>query len=183
MLTLSSPLYSHLRGEGKLRSKFTEEKTPGCTVSTTPIRHSCFKRTHWRNPSLHQLYMYFHLPQQLACSREEITSNLQSRSIGKDSEAGKAWGQEEKGGKEDEVVGWHLWPNRHEFEQALGDGEGQGSLVCCSPWGHRVGHDLATKQQTTTAGKGHLPKSFLWGSECDLTMGLVLLLGQLLGVS
>ena len=34
-----------------------------------------------------------------------------------------------------------------EFEQALGDAEGQGSLVCCSPWCHRVGHDLATEQQ------------------------------------
>ena len=36
---------------------------------------------------------------------------------------------------EDEMVGWHHGQNRHEFEQALGDGEGQGSLVCCSPWG------------------------------------------------
>ena len=38
---------------------------------------------------------------------------------------------------EDEMVGWHHGQNRHEFEQALGDGEGQGSLVCCSPWGHK----------------------------------------------
>ena len=35
---------------------------------------------------------------------------------------------------EDEMVGWHHQLNRHEFEQILGDGEGQGSLVCCSPW-------------------------------------------------
>ena len=35
---------------------------------------------------------------------------------------------------EDEMVGWH---HRHEFEQALGDGEGQGSLACCSPWGRK----------------------------------------------
>ena len=42
---------------------------------------------------------------------------------------------------EDEMVGWHHRLNRHEFEQALGDGEGQGSLVCCSPWGsQRVGY-------------------------------------------
>ena len=38
---------------------------------------------------------------------------------------------------EDEVVGWHRRLNRHEFEQTLGDGEGQGRLACCSPWGHR----------------------------------------------
>ena len=45
------------------------------------------------------------------------------------------------------MVGWHHRLNRHEFEQASGDGEGQGSLVCCSPWGHkRVGHGLPTKQ-------------------------------------
>ena len=35
---------------------------------------------------------------------------------------------------EDEIVGWHHGLNRHEFEQALGDGDGQGGLVCCSPW-------------------------------------------------
>ena len=46
-----------------------------------------------------------------------------------------------KGTTEDEMVGWHHRLNRHEFEQALGDGEGQGGLVCCSPWGRRVGRD------------------------------------------
>jgi len=42
---------------------------------------------------------------------------------------------------EDEMAGWHHQLNGQEFEQASGDGEGQGSLVCYSPWGHRVGHD------------------------------------------
>ena len=51
--------------------------------------------------------------------------------IGKDPDAGKDWGQEEKGRTEDEVVGWHHWLNGHEFEHALGVGDGQGSLVCC----------------------------------------------------
>ena len=45
--------------------------------------------------------------------------------------------QEEKGTTEDEMVGWHHRLNGREFEQAPGDGEGQGSLVCCSPWGRR----------------------------------------------
>ena len=44
-------------------------------------------------------------------------------------------GQEEKGVTEVEMVGWHHQLNGHEFEQALGDSEGQGSLVCCSSWG------------------------------------------------
>ena len=48
---------------------------------------------------------------------------------------------------EDEMVGWHHQLNGCEFEQTLGDGEGQGSLVCCSPWDHRVRQDLATEQQ------------------------------------
>ena len=55
--------------------------------------------------------------------------------IRKDPDAGKDWGQEEKGAIEDEMVGWHHWCNGHEFEQVPGDSEGQGSLACCSPWG------------------------------------------------
>ena len=55
--------------------------------------------------------------------------------IGKDPDAGKDWGQEEKGTTEDEMVGWHHRPDGHEFEQALGVGDGQGSLACYSPWG------------------------------------------------
>ena len=54
--------------------------------------------------------------------------------FGKDPDAGKDWGQEGKGVIEDEMIGWHHRLNGHEFEQALGDGEGQGRLVCCSPW-------------------------------------------------
>ena len=57
------------------------------------------------------------------------------------------WGQEEKGATEDEMVGWHHYFNGHEFEQAPGDCEGQGSLVCCSPWNCRAGHDWAIEQQ------------------------------------
>ena len=56
---------------------------------------------------------------------------------GKDSDSGKGWGQDEKQVTEDEIVGWHHGLNGHEFEQAPGDGEGQGSLVCCSPWGNK----------------------------------------------
>ena len=53
---------------------------------------------------------------------------------GKDPDAGKDRGQEEKGTTEDEMVGWHHRLNGHEFEQTQGDSEGQGSLVFCSSW-------------------------------------------------
>ena len=57
--------------------------------------------------------------------------------IGKDPNAGKYWRQEEKGTTEDEMVGWHHQLDGHEFEQALGVANWQGSLACCSPWGHK----------------------------------------------
>ena len=60
-----------------------------------------------------------------------------SRLVGKDPDAGKYWRQEEKGMTEDEMVGWHHWLNGHEFEQALRDGKGQGSLACFSPLHHK----------------------------------------------
>ena len=52
---------------------------------------------------------------------------------------------EEKGMTEDEMIGWHQQLNGCGFEQTLGDGDGQGSLACCSPWGCK--DDLATEQQ------------------------------------
>ena len=55
--------------------------------------------------------------------------------IGKDPDAGKDWRQEEKGVTEDEMVGWHHQLNGHEFEQAPGVGDGQGSLEPCRLWG------------------------------------------------
>ena len=54
--------------------------------------------------------------------------------IGKDPDAGKGWRQEEKGTTDNEMEGWHHWLGGHEFEQALGVGEGQGRLECCRPW-------------------------------------------------
>ena len=57
--------------------------------------------------------------------------------IWKDPGTGKDWRQEKKGTTEDGMVGWHCRLDGHEFEQAPGVGDGQGGLVCCSPWGHR----------------------------------------------
>ena len=55
--------------------------------------------------------------------------------IGKDRDAGKRWGQEEKGMTENQMVGWHYWLNGHEFDPTPGDGGGQQSLACLSSWG------------------------------------------------
>ena len=57
--------------------------------------------------------------------------------IGKDSDAGRDWGQEEKGTAEDEMTGCHHWLDRCEFEWTPGVGDGQGGLVCCDLWGHK----------------------------------------------
>ena len=63
------------------------------------------------------------------------------------STAGKDRRQQETGAAEDEMVRQHHRLNGHEFEQTVGGSGGQRSLACCSPWGHGVGHDIATEQQ------------------------------------
>ena len=80
--------------------------------------------------------------------------------IGKDPDAGKDWRQEEKWMTKNEAVGWHHQFNGHDFEQIPGDSEGQGSLACCSPWSHRVGHNLATSVYVYTKG------IFVWAFLC-----------------
>ena len=64
-------------------------------------------------------------------------TDANSQFIGKDPDAEKDWRQEEKGTTEDEMIGWHHQPNGHEFEQGPGDGQGRGSLACCSAWGSK----------------------------------------------
>ena len=56
--------------------------------------------------------------------------------IGKYPDSGKDWRQEEKGMIEDEMVGWYHRLDEHEFQPALGVGDGQGGMACCCPWGH-----------------------------------------------
>ena len=65
--------------------------------------------------------------------------------IGKDPDAGRDWGQEEKGMTEDEMAGWHNRLDGREFEWTPGVGDGQGGLACFASWGHRVGHDWVTE--------------------------------------
>ena len=63
--------------------------------------------------------------------------HVKSWLIGKDSDAGRDWGQEEKGTTEDEMAGWHHRLDGHESEWTPGVGDGQGGLACCDSWGHK----------------------------------------------
>ena len=63
--------------------------------------------------------------------------DAKNRLVGKDPDAGKDGGREEKGMTEAEMVGWHHRLDGHEFERAPGVGDGQGGLACCSPWGRK----------------------------------------------
>ena len=75
--------------------------------------------------------------------------DVTSRLTGKAPDAGKDWGQEEKGPTEDEMVGWHHRLNGRGFQQALGNGDGQRNLACCNPWGRtRLSNRTTTKYGT-----------------------------------
>ena len=73
---------------------------------------------------------------------------VKSRLTGKDPDSGKYWRQKEKGTTENEVVVGHHWLNKYEFEQVLVDGDGQGSLACCSAWGRKESN---TTEWTTSS--------------------------------
>ena len=89
------------------------------------------------NPKGSQLWIFLGRNDSEAEAPIHWSPDTKSQLIGKDPDAGKDWGREEKGTTEDEMVGWHHRLNGHEFEQTLGDGEGQRSLTCCSPWSHK----------------------------------------------
>ena len=78
--------------------------------------------------------------------------------IGKDSDAGRDWGQEEKGTTEDEMAGWHHWLDGREFEWTPGVGDGLGGLACCDSWGRR---ELAMTEQLNGTELNYKPKLHL----------------------
>ena len=100
------------------------------------------------NPKGNQCWIFIGRTDAEVESRMLWPLDVKSWLIGKDPDAGKDRRQEEKGMTEDEMVRWHHQLNGCEFEQTLEDGDGQGRLVCCSPWGsQRVGQDWVTGQQ------------------------------------
>ena len=80
--------------------------------------------------------------------------------IGKDSDAGRDWGQEEKGTTEDEMAGWHHWFDGRESEWTPGVGDGQGGLACCDSWGRK---ESDTTEWLTELMDCNLPDSSVHG--------------------
>jgi len=124
----------------------------GCeswTIEKTECQRICFTTVCWRrtlespldwkiklvNPKGNQSRIFTGRTDAEAEAAILSPPDVNSRLIEKDHDAGKDRRQEEKQITEDEMAGWHYWLKGHEFEQAPGDGEGQGSLACCSPWG------------------------------------------------
>ena len=106
------------------------------------------------NPKVNQSWIFIGRTDAEAEATILWPPDVKSRLIIEDPDAGKDWRQEEKGMTEDETVGWHHWRNGHEFEQALGDGEGQGSQMCCNSRGRKDWTQLsgwATITKTITA--------------------------------
>ena len=91
---------------------------------------------------------------------------MQRRLIGKDPDAGKDWGQEEKGTKEDEMVGQYHQLNGLELEQTPGDGKGKRSLACCSPWGGKESDATEKLNNGNNMMRGHCKEARSL-SECD----------------
>ena len=79
--------------------------------------------------------------------------------IGKDSDAGRGWGQEEKGTTEDEMAGWHHWLNGRESEWTLGVGDGHGGLAFCDSWGYK---ESDTTEQLNWTELSDLPELNWW---------------------
>ena len=98
--------------------------------------------------------------------------DVKSWLIGKEPDAGKDWGQEEKRATEDEMVRWHHWLNGHESEQTLGDSEGLGSLACYSSWGpkesDRLSNWTTTKLFVKSLAGSRISESVGWRNNVGL---------------
>ena len=99
--------------------------------------------------------------------------------IWKDPEAGREWGQEEKGTTEDEMAGLHHWLNGHESEWTPGVGDGQGGLACCDSWGCKESDTTERLNWTelnsgTSSTSTATPISAQWPSPLSLLIDLVL---------
>ena len=103
-------------------------------ILESPLRS---KEIKWIHPKRNECWIFIGRTDAEAEAPILWPPDVKSWLIGKDPDVGKDWRQEQKWTTEDEMVGWHHRLNGHKFKQALGDGEGQGSLVCFSPWDHK----------------------------------------------
>ena len=86
--------------------------------------------------------------------------HVKSWLIGKDCDAGRDWGQEEKGSTEDEMAGWHHQLNVHEFAWTLGVGDGQRGLACCNSWGHKESETTERLNWSDWMSVCHVPGAY-----------------------
>ena len=93
--------------------------------------------------------------------------------IGKDSDAGRNWGQEEKGTTEDEMAGWHHWLDGCESEWTPGVGDGQGDLACCNSWGRKELDATERLNWTELIGTGSVDCRVSCDFKHGVTLGLV----------
>ena len=105
-----------------------------CGVGEDPWESLDCKEIQPVNPKGNQSWIFIRRAKAEAEAPTLWPPDVKNWLLGKDPDAGKAWGQEEKGMTENEMVGWHHWLNGHEFGQAPGIGDGRGGLVCCRPW-------------------------------------------------
>jgi len=131
------------------------------------------KEIKWVNPQGNQSWIFIRRTDAEAETLILWLPDAKNWVIGKDPDAGKDCRQVEKVMTEDEMVGWHHQLNGHEFEQAPGVGDVQGSLVCCSPWGsQRVRDDWVTELNwTSLCGRIYLWSCLslyfcFWGGFC-----------------
>ena len=119
------------------------------------------------HPKLNQSWVFIGKTDVEAKTPRFWPPDVKSWFIWKEPDAGKDWGQEEKGATEHEMIGWHHQHNGHSFGWAPGVGDGQGGLECCSSWGRSIGHNWVIELNWTESR---------WGSyQCLLYYHLIVM--------
>ena len=94
--------------------------------------------------------------------------HVKSWLIGKDPDAGRDWGQEEKGTTEDEMAGRHCWLDGCESEWTLGDGDGQAGLACCDSWGHKESDTTSDWTELSPSLSACSSEDWIWQVESEM---------------
>ena len=122
-------------------------------------------------PKGHQSWMFIGRTD----AEAETPAHVKSWLIGKDPDAGRDWGQEEKGTTEDEMAGWHHWLDGHEFEWTPGVGDGQGGLACWDSWGLKESDMTEWLTELDKQAANHWIKKTLWSSRHGLELMWIML--------
>ena len=130
-------IYVHFQYLGRARSSVADKMLLGLKIQINRVIILICMEIQPVHPKGNQSWMFIGRTDVEAETPIFWPPDLKSWLVWKDPDAGKDWGQEEKGMTGDEMVGWHHWRDGQELEKAPGVGDGQGSLACCSPWGRK----------------------------------------------